>query len=91
LQFTSHGDLHGMQLMGKPGGMEGAVVNRESSVSGGQDGQCVDVGVSGQAHDLTGCGCIALFFSQIQQSNLVFDDSLVSIVHEGYLPYILTV
>ena len=39
----------------------------------------------------TGFGDIAQFFSQIQQSDLVFDDSLVSIKHEGYLLCVLTV
>ena len=47
-------------------------------------------GVSGQTHYLAGLGDIAQLFGQIQQSNLVFDDSLVSIKDEGYLLCVLT-
>ncbi len=42
-------------------------------------------GVSRDAHHLVGFGYIAKFFRQIQQTDFVFDDLVVSMKHEGYL------
>jgi|GEM_PF-4680707 len=41
--------------------------------------------VSRQTHDLAGFRLVAKFFGRIQQTNLVFDDLLVSMKQEGDL------
>ena len=39
----------------------------------------------GDAHELACLGYIAKLFCQIKQTDFVFDDSFVSMKHEGYL------
>ncbi len=48
-------------------------------------------GIAGQAHHLAGLGDVAEFLRQVQQAQLVFDDSFVTIKHEGYLSMVLIV
>jgi hypothetical protein len=46
-------------------------------------------GVSRDAHYLAGLGDISQFVRQIQQTYLVFDNTFVTIKHEGYLLCVL--
>ena len=63
---------------------------RSRSASTPPSGHSVSVAIEcvpRQAHDLTGFRDIAQFLGKVQKSYFVFDDSFVTLKHEGYLSW----